>query len=223
MNKWLEELKQLDAKNPGNWPWPFKIVAFILIFVLIFVGGYLVFYQAQLETLDGEKRKEVDLKNTFLEKKKLAVNLEAYQQQRAEIEQSFGALLKQLPTRSEMDALLIDINQAGLGRGLQFDLFKPAPTENLTEFYAERPINIKVNGNYHDLGAFASDVAKLPRIVLLNDLNVALGREGGLTMEAVAKTYRYLDPEEVAAQRKTAKSAAKPAAAAPAPAKSGGH
>lgn len=223
MNKWLEELKQLDAKNPGNWPWPFKIVAFILIFVLIFVGGYLVFYQAQLETLDGEKRKEVDLKNTFLEKKKLAVNLEAYQQQRAEIEQSFGALLKQLPTRSEMDALLIDINQAGLGRGLQFDLFKPAPTENLTEFYAERPINLKVNGNYHDLGAFASDVAKLPRIVLLNDLNVALGREGGLTMEAVAKTYRYLDPEEVAAQRKTAKSAAKPAAAAPAPAKSGGH
>ena len=223
MNKWLEELKQLDAKNPGNWPWPFKIVAFILIFVLIFVGGYLVFYQAQLETLDGEKRKEVDLKNTFLEKKKLAVNLEAYQQQRAEIEQSFGALLKQLPTRSEMDALLIDINQAGLGRGLQFDLFKPAPTENLTEFYAERPINLKVNGNYHDLGAFASDVAKLPRIVLLNDLNVSLGREGGLTMEAVAKTYRYLDPEEVAAQRKTAKSAAKPAAAAPAPAKSGGH
>ena len=215
MNKWLDELKQLDTKNPGNWPWAFKVVALILIFVLIIVAGYFVFYQSQLDTLEGEKRKEIDLKNTFLEKKKLAVNLEAYQQQRAEIEQSFGALLKQLPTRSEMDALLIDINQAGLGRGLQFDLFKPAPAENLTEFYAERPINLKVNGNYHDLGAFASDVAKLPRIVLLNDLNVALVKDGGLTMEAVAKTYRYLDPEEVAAQRKTAKSAAKPAAAKP--------
>ena len=116
-----------------------------------------------------------------------------------------------------MDALLIDINQAGLGRGLQFDLFKPAAAETTTEFYAERPINLKVVGNYHDLGAFASDVAKLPRIVLLNDLKVDLGKEGALTMEAVARTYRYLDPDEVAAQRKQAKgAAAKPGAAKPA-------
>lgn len=218
MNKWLDELKQLDTKNPGNWPWPFKIAAFILIFVLILVGGYFLIYQGQLSDLEREEKKEIELKSTFLEKKKLAVNLEAYQQQRAEIEQSFGALLKQLPTRSEMDALLIDINQAGLGRGLQFDLFKPAAAETTTEFYAERPINLKVVGNYHDLGAFASDVAKLPRIVLLNDLKVDLGKEGALTMEAVARTYRYLDPEEVAAQRKTAKAAAKPGA----PAKPGG-
>ena len=217
MNKWIEELKQLDTKNPGNWPWLFKFAAFILIFVLILVAAYLLQYQAQIEDLDKQKAKEVDLKTTFLEKKKMAVNLEAYQQQRAEIEQSFGALLKQLPTRSEMDALLIDINQAGLGRGLQFDLFKPAAAETTTEFYAERPINLKVVGNYHDLGAFASDVAKLPRIVLLNDLKVDLGKEGSLTMEAVARTFRYLDPEEVAAQRKMAKGAAtKPGAAKPA-------
>ena len=212
MKKWLDELKQLDTKNPGGWPWPFKIVAMLLIFVLILVAGFFVFYKSQLENLDKEEKKETDLKTVFVEKKRLAVNLEAYQQQRAEIEQSFGALLKQLPTRSEMDALLIDINQAGLGRGLQFDLFKPAATENLTEFYAERPINLKVNGNYHDLGAFASDISKLPRIVLLNDLNIVAGKDGALSMDAVAKTYRYLDPDEVAAQRKTKSGPAKPAA-----------
>ena len=211
MKKWLDELKQLDTKNPGGWPWPFKIVAMLLIFVLILVAGFFVFYQSQLENLDKEEKKETDLKTVFVEKKKLAVNLESYQQQRAEIEQSFGALLKQLPTRSEMDALLIDINQAGLGRGLQFDLFKPAATENITEFYAERPINLKVNGNYHDLGAFASDISKLPRIVLLNDLNIVGGKDGALSMDAVAKTYRYLDPDEVAAQRKTKSGPAKPA------------
>ena len=205
MNKWLTELKQLDLKNPGGWPWLFKIIAMALIFVLILFAGYFLSFQSQLENLEKEEKKEVDHKTVFVEKKKLAINLEAYQQQRAEIEQSFGALLKQLPTRSEMDALLIDINQAGLGRGLQFDLFKPAATENLTEFYAERPINLKVNGNYHDLGAFASDISKLPRIVLLNDLNILAGKDGVLAMDAVAKTYRYLDPEEVAAQRKSAK------------------
>jgi type IV pilus assembly protein PilO len=213
MNKWLEELKQLDTKNPGSWPWPFKIGAMLLIFVAILIAAFFLFYQSQLESLDKEEKKEVELKTVFVEKKKLAINLEAYQQQRAEIEQSFGALLKQLPTRSEMDALLIDINQAGLGRGLQFDLFKPAATENVTEFYAERPINLKVNGNYHDLGAFASDISKLPRIVLLNDLNIVTGKDGVLSMDAVAKTYRYLDPEEVAAQRKSTKNTpAKPGA-----------
>ena len=213
MNKWLAELKQLDTKNPGAWPWPFKLVSMLLIFILILVAGFFLFYQTQLENLEKEEKKETDLKAVFVEKKKLAVNLEAYQQQRAEIEQSFGALLKQLPTRSEMDALLIDINQAGLGRGLQFDLFKPSAAENVTEFYAERPINLKVNGNYHDLGAFASDISKLPRIVLLNDLSIVAGKDGVLAMDAVAKTYRYLDPEEVAAQRKVTKAATKAAPA----------
>ena len=213
MKKWLEDLKQLDTKNPGGWPWPFKIAAMLLIFILILVASFFLLYQAQLDDLAKEEKKEVDLKTVFVEKKRLAVNLEAYQQQRAEIEQAFGALLKQLPTRSEMDALLIDINQAGLGRGLTFDLFKPALTENITEFYAEKPISLKVNGNYHDLGAFASDISKLPRIVLLNDLNIVTGKDGALTMDAVAKTYRYLDPDEVAAQRKSSKTApAKPGA-----------
>jgi type IV pilus assembly protein PilO len=211
MKNFLEDLKQLDARNPGNWPWAVKIATFLAIFVVILVVAYLFVYKAQQDDLAQREKKEVDLKSTFLEKKKLAVNLEEYQQQRAEIEQSFGALLKQLPTRSEMDALLIDINQAGLGRGLQFDLFKPAEKETTTEFYAERPISLKVNGNYHDLGAFASDVSKLPRIVLLNDLAVVATKEGALNMEAVAKTYRYLDPEEVAAQRKATKAATKPA------------
>ncbi|MBI3716129.1 MAG: type 4a pilus biogenesis protein PilO [Betaproteobacteria bacterium] len=211
MKKWLEELKQLDPKNPGNWPWLFKLIALVLLFVAILAIAYFVIFTGQLEDLDKEVKKEVQLKDTFLEKKKLAVNLEAYQQQRAEIEQSFGALLKQLPTRSEVDALIIDINQAALGRGLQFELFKPAITDTLTEFYAEKPVNLKVTGNYHDLGAFASDVSKLPRIVLLNDLKIDNVKDSALVMEAVAKTYRYLDPEESAAQRKTAK--AKPAGA----------
>ncbi len=208
MKKWLEDLKQLDPKNPGGWPWPFKVAAMLLIFIIILVASFFFLNQAQLDDLSKEEKKEADLKTVFVEKKKLAVNLEAYQQQRVEIEQAFGALLKQLPTRSEMDALLIDINQAGLGRGLTFDLFKPSATENLTEFYAEKPISLKVNGNYHDLGAFASDISKLPRIVLLNDLNIVTGKDGVLAMEAVAKTYRYLDPDEVAAQRKAAKNAA---------------
>jgi type IV pilus assembly protein PilO len=211
MKNFLDELKQLDTKNPGNWPWPIKVAALFAIFIAIIGIAYVALYQDQIDARTQLERKEADLKATFVEKKKLAVNLEDYKQQRAEIEQSFGALLKQLPTRSEMDALLIDINQAGLGRGLQFDLFKPAERETMTEFYAERPINLKVNGNYHDLGAFASDVSKLPRIVLLNDLAVVGARDGTLSMEAVAKTYRYLDPEEVATQRKTAKAAAKPA------------
>ena len=202
----LDELRALDTKQPGNWPWFAKIGAFLLIFIGIQVAFYFLLWQDQQAQIEKGQQDVTRQKDTFLEKKKLAVNLEAYKQQRAEIEQAFGALLKQLPNKSEMDALLIDINQAGLGRGLQFELFKPAVSENLTEFYAELPVNIKVSGNYHDLGAFASDVAKMPRIVLLTDLKVdPPGKEGLLSMEAVAKTYRYLDEEEVAKQRKSAK------------------
>ncbi|AMS31255.1 pilus assembly protein PilO [Betaproteobacteria bacterium UKL13-2] len=210
MNQWIEQLKQLDPKNPSNWPWPFRAGALLLLFIGILVAGWFLLFSEQRAELDKEQQKEVELKNTFIEKKKLAVNLEAYQQQRAEIEQSFGALLKQLPTKSEIEALIIDINQAGLGRGLQFELFKPAQNENLTEFYAEKPVDLKVTGSYHDLGAFSSDVSKLPRIVLLSDLKIENLKDGTLSMEAKAKTYRYLDPEEIAAQRKTAKSPAKP-------------
>jgi type IV pilus assembly protein PilO len=201
----IEDIKGLDPKQPGMWPWPIKVGAFVAIFVLIqAVAGFLL-WKEQADQIE-KGRQDVDAqKQTFLEKKKLAINLDSYKQQRAEIEQSFGALLKQLPNKSEMDALLIDINQAGLGRGLAFELFKPAPVENFTEFYAELPVNIRVTGNYHDLGAFASDVAKMPRIVLLTDLKLDPPKDGLLAMEAVAKTYRYLDEEEVAKQRKTAK------------------
>jgi type IV pilus assembly protein PilO len=201
----LEELRTLDPKQPGNWPWPIKAGAFILIFVGIQLLAGFFLWKDQNDAIEKGREDVAKQKETFLEKKKLAVNLDAYKQQRAEIEQSFGALLKQLPNKSEMDALLIDINQAGLGRGLQFDLFKPSEKENFTEFYAELPVSIRVTGNYHDLGAFASDVAKMPRIVLLTDINLAPPKDGVLSMEAVAKTYRYLDEEEVAKQHKSSK------------------
>jgi len=200
----IDDLRQLDPKQPGNWPWPVKAAALIAIFLALQVAAYFLLWQGQTEQIEKGRQDVEKQKEAFLEKKKLAVNLEAYKQQRVEIEQAFGALLKQLPNKSEMDALLIDINQAGLGRGLAFDLFKPAEKENFTEFYAELPVNIKVTGNYHDLGAFASDVAKMPRIVLLTDIAIDPPKEGVgvLTMEAVAKTYRYLDEEEVSKQRK---------------------
>jgi len=204
----LDDLRALDPKQPGNWPWLVKAGAFILIFLAIQLAAYFFLWRDQADQIE-QGRQDVDKqKEVFLEKKKLAVNLEAYKQQRLEIEQAFGALLKQLPNKSEMDALLIDINQAGLGRGLTFELFKPTEKENFTEFYAERPVNIKVTGNYHDLGAFASDVAKMPRIVLLTDIKIDPPKEGTLSMEAVAKTYRYLDEEEIAKQRTDARGAA---------------
>jgi len=208
----IDDLRTLDPKQPGNWPWPVKAGALVLLFVAIQVAAYFVFWQSQSDEIEKGRQEVEKQKATFLEKKKLAVNLEAYKQQRVEIEQSFGALLKQLPNKSEMDALLIDINQAGLGRGLAFELFRPADKENFTEFYAELPVNIKVTGNYHDLGAFASDVAKMPRIVLLTDLKIDPPKDGTLTMEAVAKTYRYLDEEELAKQRAAQKAAKKPGA-----------
>src|SRR5258708_31941076 len=207
----LDELKSLDPKQPGNWPWPFKAAAFIILFVVLQVVAYFVFWQGQMEAIEKGRGDVPKQKEIFLEKKKLAVNLDAYKQQRAEIEQAFGALLKQLTNKSEMDALLIDINQAGLGRGLAFDLFKPAEKENFTEFYAELPVSIKVSGQYHDPGAFASDVAKMPRIVLLTDVKLDPPKDGVLSMEAVAKTYRYLDEDEVSKQRKTTKAGAKKA------------
>ena len=210
----IDDIRSLDTKQPGNWPWPIKAAALVIVFVALQIGAYFLFWQGQMEAIEKGRADVAKQKETFLEKKRLAVNLEAYKQQRAEIEQSFGALLKQLPNKSEMDALLIDINQAGLGRGLSFELFKPSERENVTEFYAELPVSIKVSGNYHDLGAFASDVAKMPRIVLLTDLKIDPPKEGTLSMEAVAKTYRYLDEEELTKQRAATKKGA--------PAKAGG-
>jgi type IV pilus assembly protein PilO len=147
--------------------------------------------------------KETKLKDEYVSKKKQSINLDLHRQQLREIDTQFGALLRQLPNRSQMDALLVDINQAGLGRGLQFELFRPSPAEITRDFYAERPISVRVTGSYHDMGAFASDVGQLPRIVTLNDVTINAAKDG-LTMDVTARTFRYLDDDEVAAQRKSA-------------------
>ncbi len=201
----LNDLKALDPNNIGNWPFAPKLGLLLIGLILIVFAGYWFDWQGQLEDLDKSENKEAQLRQVFLDKKKQAVNLEIYRKQLVEIGQSFGTLLKQLPNKSEMDALLTDINQAGLGRGLQFELFRPAAQETISEFYAELPISIRITGNYHELGAFASDIAKLPRIVTLNDVNINPTKEGTLAMDAVAKTYRYLDEDEIAKQKQAAR------------------
>ena len=204
----LDDVRRLNIREAGNWPLLPKMVVLALILVAIVVAGGLLDWRDQLEALDRVQTEEAKLKESYASKKAKAVNLELYVQQLREIEQSFGALLKQLPNKSEMDALLTDINQAGLGRGLQFELFKPAAQERLSDFYAELPISVKVTGTYHDMGAFASDVAQLPRIVTLNDV-VITNDKGTLIMDAVAKTFRYLDEDELAKQRRAAQDAKK--------------
>ncbi len=206
----LDDIRRLDPKSIGSWPALPKLGLLLVALILIMAASYGLDWQGQIESIDASTKKEQTLRTTFLDKKKQAIDLDAYRKQLADIEKSFGTLLKQLPSKSEMEALLTDINQAGLGRGLQFELFKPAAAESLSEFYAELPISIKVTGSYHDMGAFASDISKLSRIVLLNDVNLALNvKDGGLTMDAVAKTYRYLDEEEISKQKKATKAAKK--------------
>ncbi len=207
MKRLLEQFKNLNMKDPGAWPPVPKILLLITILAIVLVGGYTFDWQGQLEELDAGAATEVKLKDDYVNKQRLAINLDLYRQQLREIDSSFGALLKQLPNRSQMDALLVDINQAGLGRGLQFELFRPAPSETKREFYAELPVTLKLIGTYHDMGHFASDIGKLSRIVTLNDIALTAGRDGMLTMDTVAKTFRYLDDEEVAAQNRAAKGA----------------
>lgn len=203
----LDDLRNLNPRDIGNWPALPKLGALVILLVLLVFAGYWFDWKGQLETLASARQKEQQLRDSFLDKKRQAVNLEAYRSQLAEIEESFGEMLKQLPNKSEMEALLTDINQAGLGRGLQFELFRPAPGETASEFYAELPITIKLSGNYHDIGAFASDVSQLSRIVTLNDVALSVDKDGGLLLDATAKTFRYLDDSEVAAQRKAARDA----------------
>lgn len=200
----LDELRRLDPKKIGSWPVLPKLGVLVLALVLIVFASYWFDWQHQIEQIRAEEQKEEKLRTTFLEKKKLAIDLPLYKKRLEDIEQQFGTLLKQLPGKSEMDALLIDINQAGLGRGLQFELFKPAASEARRDFYAELPISIKVTGSYHDIGSFASDISKLSRIVTLNDVALATAKDG-LVMDATAKTFRYLDEAELAQQRKAAK------------------
>jgi type IV pilus assembly protein PilO len=200
----FDELRRLNIRDAGNWPLLPKIGILLAIFLAIVVAGLFLDWKDQWEALGKAEQVEVGLKTQYAEKKKRAINFDLYVQQLSEVEQSFGALVKQLPNRSEIDALLTDVNQAGLGRGLQFELFRPAAQERMADFYAELPINIKITGNYHDMGAFASDIAQLPRIVTLNDVGIS-AEKGNLTMEAVAKTFRYLDDEEIAKQRAAVK------------------
>ncbi len=196
--------RYLDPKRIGGAPILVKIGVLLVVLLLIVGASYWFDWQDQIEKISNEATKEEGLRKTFLTKKSEAINLPAYQKQLEDIEKQFGALLKQLPGKSEMDALLTDINQAGLGRGLQFELFKPAGGETRRDFYAELPITIRITGNYHDIGAFASDISKLSRIVTLNDIGLTSSAKGGLALDATAKTFRYLDDEEIAQQRKAA-------------------
>ena len=200
---WFENFRRLNPREMGIWPWGAKLFVLVMLFMLLMLLAALVDWRDQWDQIEAGQKEEETLRQSWLGKKAQAVNLEAYRQQLREIEQQFGALLKQLPNKSEVDALLTDINQAGLGRGLDFEFFRPGPPR-IAEFYSELPIQIKVTGSYHDMGAFASDVAQLSRIVTLN--NIAIQNEKtGLSMEATAKTFRYLDDDEIASQRKTAK------------------
>lgn len=196
----LEDLNRLDFKTIADWPLGAKLGILGVLFALVVAGGWWFMWSPALDTLDESKAREEELKSVYATKKGQAINLDAYKKQLADIQQSFGALLKQLPNRQEMDALITDVNQAGLGRGLQFELFRPG-AETQKEFYAELPISIKVSGTYHDIAAFTSDVAKLSRIVTIHNISLIPGKGGDLVMDAVAKTYRYLDEEEIAANK----------------------
>jgi type IV pilus assembly protein PilO len=204
-NALLDEIKRTNWKDPGTWHAAPKILVLLAVLIGVPVAGFFGINQGQIEELEQGQQNESRLKEQYVAKKKQAINLDLHRQQLREIDTQFGALLKQLPNKSQMDALLVDINQAGLGRGLQFELFKPAAAEMRRDFYAELPIDVKVTGNYHDMGAFASDVGQLSRIVTLKDVSIAAGRDGNLTMDAVARTFRYLDDDEIAEQRKAGK------------------
>jgi type IV pilus assembly protein PilO len=206
----LDDIRRLNPQEIGTWPVVPKLVALLLLLIAVVFAGYWFDWRNQAQELDSSRQKEQQLRTSFLGKQKQAVNLDAYREQLATIEQEFGEMLKQLPNKSEMEALLTDINQAGLGRGLQFTLFKPAPRESKSEFYAELPISLKLKGKYHDMGAFASDVSQLPRIVTLSNIELKSDRKSGtIVMAATARTYRYLDDSEIAARRKAQKASKK--------------
>lgn len=196
----LEELNKLDFKTVADWPLGAKLGLLGVLFVLVVAAGWWFLWSPALTSLNESKAREDELKSTYVTKKGQAINLEAYKKQLADIQESFGALLKQLPNKQEMDALVTDVNQAGLGRGLQFDLFRPE-AEIRKDFYAELPIRINVTGTYHDIAAFTSDVAKLSRIVTIHNISLLPAKGNDLVMEAVAKTYRYLDEDEIEASK----------------------
>ena len=201
--KLVRQFRNLDPKDPSNWPAVPRYALFVAVAVMVVVAMWFVWLSTSLEELEAEQAKEVTLRAEYSVKLGKAVNLDALQKQREQVQQYVTQLEKQLPSKAEMDALLSDINQAGLGRSLQFDLFRPGQIA-VKEYYAELPIALRVTGRYHDIGSFASDIANLSRIVTLNNLNIVPGKDGTLAMDATAKTFRYLDADEIASQRKAA-------------------
>ncbi len=199
-----EDFKTLDPRDPGLWPLAPRIVILLGVFSALVAASWWFAWSPQFEELEVAKQEEATLRDEWLNKKRQAVNLDAHRRQLEEINRTFGALLKQLPNASEVEKLLIDINQAGVGQGLQFDLFQPMG-EVRKDFYAELPIKIRLSGTYHELGAFAGDVARLSRIVTLNDIDITVARDSTLTLNTIAKTFRYLDDKEIAQQKKGAK------------------
>ena len=195
-------------QDVGAWPAAPRIA--VLVGVLCFLlGGWWFLWKDQLDELDQRQQEELKLKDEFIAKKGQAVNLDLYTQQLNEIDRSFGALLKQLPSKAEVESLLVEINQSGMGRGLQFELFKPN-AEIVKDFYAELPISVRLTGVYHDFGAFAGDIAALSRIVALSNISIGVNKQAkddSLVMDAVARTFRYLDEEEIAANKKAAQAA----------------
>jgi len=210
----LSQFRGLTLDNVGTWPAAPRIVLWLVVIAAFGIGGWFGLWSSQQEQLTQLQGEEEKLKDDYKSKLQQAINLDELRKQREQVSQYVLTLEKQLPSKSEMDALLSDINQSGVGRGLDFELFKPGQT-NVKEYYAELPIAIKLVGKYHDLGSFASDIANLPRIVTLNNLNVTVGKGSALTMDATAKTYRYLDAEEIANQRKAKAQAQEKAAKGP--------
>lgn len=201
--KLLGQFRDLDPKDPSNWPAFPRYALFAAVTLVVVVALWFLWLNTSGEELVAEQTKEVTLRDEYTVKLGKAVNLEALKKQREQVLQYVTQLEKQLPSKAEMDALLSDINQAGLGRSLQFDLFRPGQVV-VKDYYAELPIAVRVTGRYHDMGAFASDIANLSRIVTLNNLTIVPAKDGALAMDATAKTFRYLDSDEVAAQRKAA-------------------
>jgi type IV pilus assembly protein PilO len=206
-NKLVEDFKTLDPKDPGLWATAPKAVILLALFVILIAAAFFTGWQVQLDELAQKEAEEAKLKEDWLDRKRQAVNLDEHRRQLAEINTGFGELLKQLPNQSEIGDLLVDINKAAQTRGLLVDLFKPGG-ELAKEFYAEVPITLQLSGSYHDIGSFAGDVAQLPRIVTLNEIDlVGNPKDGSLVVKTTAKTFRYLDEEEMAKRRKSAPAA----------------
>jgi type IV pilus assembly protein PilO len=201
------QFRNLNPNEPGQWPPLPKIATWLGACALVVVGGWFALLSTAAEELETLRAKEPELKETYKNRLGQAVNLAEYDKQKLQVQEYVTQLEKQLPGKAEMDALLSDINQAGLGRGLQFELFRPGQVQ-IKDYYAELPIAIRVSGRYHDVGSFAADVANLSRIVTLHNMSLApVGQRdtsGNLVMEATARTYRYLDEAEIAQQRKGA-------------------